>query len=243
MVPPALDWFIKLGARYTNFSNPPTEALDLCNALAIAIQSKNEKLQVNRVFKKFNLKLPTILNWLNSQYLYDAISDTKDQQNIEIYSEVIVAFDAIKAGYVPSTKWGMEAQRGVNTGFSTTLEAAALFGYLTKIKADDWVPENVYPVDEDLQGEYLLLAYVCEKRKYQGGPLFTQAKSLEIASSLFKVNKDNLRKYATLKPINDQSEVAVGLFGLTRINKLAEADKFFDVEAMVEAAKFKVVTI
>lgn len=231
MIPPALDWFIKLGTKYTKFSNPPKDALDLCNALAVAVQSKNDKLEVNRAFKKFSLKLPAILNWLNSQYLYNAIINMKSQAAIEVYSEVVVALSAIKDGDIPSTRWRMEKQRGVNIGFSTTLEAAALVGYLTKIKADDWLPENLYQDSEDSNDEYQ------EKKP------FYEAKALEIASTLFKINKDNIRKYKNLTPVDDQSEAAMGLFGLTRINALNNADKFFDVDDMVEASKSKDVTI
>lgn len=243
MVHPALDWFISLGTQYNEFSNPPNEALDLCNALAIAVKSKNVNLQVNRVFKGFRQKLPVVSGWLNSQLLFDAIYSMKSQPTIETYSEVVEALDAIIAGATPSTKWGMEAQRGVNTGFSTTLEAAALVGYLTKIKADDWLPEKLYSESEDLTEEYLLLAYAYKKRDYQVGKLFIQTRAIEIASDLFKINEDNIRKYNTLTPMDDQSEAAMGLFGLVRIDALTNADKYFDVDDMVEATKYKDVTI
>ena len=243
MVPSALDWFIRLGTQFKDFSNPPIDALDLCKALSTAVQSKNDKLQVNRAFNKFRQKLPVVSNWINSQFLFDAIYSMKSQPATDTYSEVVEVLEAIIEGETPSTKWKMEAQRGVNSGFSRTLEASALVGYLTKIEADDWLPENIYPDGEDLSEEYLLLAYAYNNRDYQVGKLFTQAKALEIASALFQVNEDNIRKYATLSPINDQSETAMALFALVRMNATANADKYFDVDEMVESAKSNPVTI
>jgi len=123
----------------------------------------------------------------------------------------------------------MAMQRGVNTGFSTTLDAAALVGYLTKIVADDWLPEGIYSESEDLNSEYLLLAYVFQKRRLCSGPLFSQAAALKIASILFGVHEDNIRKYSGIRPGNDQSEAAFAAIGLSKRRTLSKANDYFDV--------------
>jgi len=209
----------------------------LGNELVKQFNSPNERVQVNRAFRRHSQILTGINDWLSGD-VFSAEVDKKSCSITTATHEVAKsALSAVLAGQVPSDAWGMGAQRGVNIGFSTTLEAAALVGYLTKVRDGLLLPEYLYPASEELkEGEWLLLAYVTGQRGFCHDPIFNQTTALTIASELFGVNADNIRKFSGPSPAGDKSGAGVALFGLTRLGLLKTADRYFDVEELIATA-------
>lgn len=231
MIPSSLEWFADLCANYAHASQ---EAKLLGKGLIKQFRSPNERVQVNRTFRRNLQNLGNINNWLCSQALCNAVNNKSCSITTSAHQASKLALSAILQGRVPSEAWGMGAQRGVDTGFSTTLEAAALFGYLTKLQVDFLLPEVLYSDKEDItEGEYLLIAFIKDKRDFYKKPLYDIDTALEIASTLFGVNADNIRKFKGPSPVNEKSEAAAALFGLINLELLNSADRFFDVEDLI----------
>jgi hypothetical protein len=233
MIPSSLEWFADLCA---NYAHAPQEATLLGKELIKQFNSPNERVQVNRVFRRNWHALAAIKYWLDGDALFAAVNNKSCSITTSAHESAKLALSLMLKDMAPSTVWGMGAQRGVNTGFSTTLEAAALVGYLTKLRVDFLLPEVLYSDKEHImEGEYLLIAYANNQRDFYKKPLYDSNTALTIASTLFRVNADNIRKFSGPSPASDKSEAAAALFGLINFGLLKSADRYFDVEDLVTA--------
>lgn len=221
MIPSSLEWFADLCAHY---ADAPPEAQLLGKELLKQFNSANERVQVNRAFRRHLHILYRINSWFCGTALSAAVNAKACSITVAARDSAKSAISAVLAGQVPSNAWGMGAQRGVNIGFSTTMEAAALVGYLMKVH-EELLPECLYPGSEELKSEWLLLAFVFDKRAFIDESLFTQTAALTVAAKLFNVNADNIRKYSGPGPVSDQSEAGMALYGLTRLGLLPAADR------------------
>ena len=234
MIPAALEWFADLCTRY---AYAPPEAQLLGNELLKQFSSSNERVQVNRAFRRHLHILDSVNKWLCSGDLCAAVEKTNCTITSTAHVIAQSAVTAMLSGQVPSAAWGMGAQRGVDTGFSTTLEAAALVSYLTKVRDTLLLPECLYSESEEINdGEWLLLAYINGQREFCPHPIFNKTSALTVASILFGVNADNIRKYDGPAAADDKAEAGVALFGLTRLGLLKTADRYFDVEELITTA-------
>jgi hypothetical protein len=237
MTTAALIWFVDL----CTIGAAPNEAQTLGRNIARQLNRKNDRVQVNRVFRRHSTVLPKINTWLTGQEMASSIRSKGHSLTSSTYGVTITAIQAILNGQAASTAWGMGKQRGIDAGFSTTMEAAALVGYLKKISASDWLPEIIYtnniPFSEPCIEEKMLQAYVSNSLPLRKGLLFSQVSALRVASTLFEVNEDNIRQYAGIDPINDQSEAGLAVFGLIRLGLLSKAEKYFDVDDLKVAMK------
>lgn len=234
MIPSSLVWFTDLCANYAHSSQ---EAKLLGKELIKQFSSPNERVQVNRVFRRNLHNLGSINNWLCSEALCNAVSNKSCSITTSAHQASKLALSAILEGRVPSEAWGMGTQRGVNIGYSRTLEAAALVSYLIKLSVDSMLPEVLYTDKEPLkEGEYLLIAYANNQRDLCKKTLYDNSSALKIASELFHVNADNIRKFNGPSPALEKSDAAAALFGLLNMGLLKSADKYFDVEDLVNTA-------
>jgi hypothetical protein len=217
VTPSALLWFVDLCSRY---ANAPSDAQALARRLQKHLDRKNNQVQINRVFRQFATVIPAIHAWLTSAALVGAIRAKGCSVTLSAYSSALAAIEAILAGEVPTTAWGMGKVRGVDVGFSRTLDAVALAGYLSSIPVDELVPEFIYS-DSETPAD-------CFDRMY------SQSAAQRIASTLLGVNEDNVRKYVGIGPMNAQSEAALALSALVKCGMLAAADRYFDVDDLKE---------
>ena len=130
MTPSALIWFIDLTARY---EATPNIAQRLGQDLENALKSKNARIQISRVFRHTTHKdnLPAIYAWLNDDVRL-AVEAKNCALTREVFNESVSAFQQILSGSPASAAWKLGNQRGVDAGFSKTLDAIALIEYLAK---------------------------------------------------------------------------------------------------------------
>jgi hypothetical protein len=180
----------------------PLSARELGKALDQQFRNKNPLLQVNREFKKFSAVLPEVVKWLKTVESQIATQRSNSASLSAAISDVIQSLNNTLEGTRPSQALGMEQPRGPKMGFSRTLEADALVRYLTEPKA------------------------------IKGGPLYSQTRAYEVASDLFDIRSDTLRKFKGFEPCNIRAAAVLAFGGLCQLGKLKEADKYFDVNAL-----------
>lgn len=218
MIPSALEWFVELCSGHPN---APEAARDLVRDLRRQFASNFYRKQINRVFVRYKNSFSSILIWLNSKDFAEVADEQKSELMSSTYKQVVSSIEKMIAGETPSVAWGMGAQRGRNTGFSETLEAAALANYLSKV-----------PIPTDADGS--------EGDGFEDDVnldrLFNRTTAITIAATLFNVNPDNIRKYTGAEAVSDQSEALIALAGLISRGQLDVADKYFDIEELIASA-------
>ena len=132
-----LSWFVELASTDPT---APNRAVDLSLELRLAINEaqnpklnpKSTKRKISRIFERHLQSLIVINNWLSSTSMKVRIDATNNQQIKSSYKESKTAIVEIISGVPVARAWGIGKKRGVSTGFSKTLEASALVGYLIK---------------------------------------------------------------------------------------------------------------
>jgi hypothetical protein len=179
-----LQWFIQLGSSHPT---APTKTALLCSELTVALTSSNFKQSVTRTFRKHTNSIKPIHDWLTSDVVLTEIKSSIDLNLKAAYDESNKSLSKILSGISASIAWGLGKQRGINAGFSRTLEAAALVKYLTeggvceysKSKAQE-ISAKIFEINVD------------EIRKYQGLEPLDIDSAIAIAfSAILRADKTN----------------------------------------------------
>lgn len=134
-----LSWFVEMMSTHPA---APNEAKDLTQELKSEVDialnpifnNKSKRQKISRIFERHSQSLPVIASWLDQDIINKQVNDTKNPQILSAFLDSKKAIAQIIAKKSAGAAWNMGSRRGANPGFSKTLEAAALYSYLTNEK-------------------------------------------------------------------------------------------------------------
>jgi hypothetical protein len=220
---PTLKWFSTCAIQ--DPSAPPA-VKNLGHQIAKHLLKENHRVNINRAFRSSGVAGNVVHPWLSGA-AYQATPEIA-----QAGKKCCAAFDLLDQGLPPSEAWGMGANRGPKVGFSRTLAACAVAGSLSRIIADDNLPDDLFG-DENISGEELLARKILAENQKEV-PLYTQAHARRHASELTGVSEDEIKNYRGFEPASDEAEVNVAISEIVRTGRMENALQLADLTELIE---------